>query len=355
MPAWLVRGLVLLFSTSMALGQEQVQPKISELEQFSGDVFLCEGMTDAQAQNPQFDPGLPPPGVNCRKATKMGRRIKNGDIRNCDYVVTKAASTTTIVFPDRSRFEVKENTRVQYKANALPRPTPEGWTIGRRIRTWFGRVVDLVVPSQYKNDFETPSGSSADRGTVLSTGTDPATAVDSVAVYQGQVETLVNALTGQAFLLTGGTGAAALVYNAAGILEGPRALNSLEIQEIEAALKDPAAWFTASPEIVPVGREVQFVDGSVPGLFAPIVAYAWGFGDGVSSSQTNPKHAFASVGQFEVSLTVTDGNGRTSTFAREVTVLSSIPALSTRGMAVLVALLAVVGFILLRRQRLIVT
>lgn len=43
--------------------------------------------------------------------------------------------------------------------------------------------------------------------------------------------------------------------------------------------------------------------------------YTWDFGDGQTSSQATPSHAYASAGEFPVSVTVTDANGCTTTAA----------------------------------------
>ena len=51
-----------------------------------------------------------------------------------------------------------------------------------------------------------------------------------------------------------------------------------------------------------------------------IVGYAWDFGDGGSSDQATPGHEFAAAGEYEVTLTVTDGRGGTGSQTRTVTV-----------------------------------
>ncbi len=47
--------------------------------------------------------------------------------------------------------------------------------------------------------------------------------------------------------------------------------------------------------------------------YGRIVSYSWDFGDGSSSSQANPTHAYQEVGQYSVVLTVTDNDGMTAT------------------------------------------
>jgi serine protease len=51
-----------------------------------------------------------------------------------------------------------------------------------------------------------------------------------------------------------------------------------------------------------------------------IVSRAWNFGDGGTSSATNPSHAYAAGGTYSVSLTVTDDDGGTNTRTQSVSV-----------------------------------
>ncbi|MGW8281856.1 MAG: PKD domain-containing protein, partial [Gemmatimonadota bacterium] len=46
--------------------------------------------------------------------------------------------------------------------------------------------------------------------------------------------------------------------------------------------------------------------------------WSWGFGDGATSTEQNPVHAYTSGGTYQVSLTVTDDDGATGQFARQV-------------------------------------
>ncbi|WP_199922565.1 S8 family serine peptidase [Pseudoalteromonas piratica] len=49
-----------------------------------------------------------------------------------------------------------------------------------------------------------------------------------------------------------------------------------------------------------------------------IVSYAWDFGDGNTSSQASPVHAFATAGTYNVTLTTTDSEGLSDTVTKEV-------------------------------------
>jgi hypothetical protein len=67
-----------------------------------------------------------------------------------------------------------------------------------------------------------------------------------------------------------------------------------------------------------IGVPIQFT-GTADGGVEPYT-YAWQFGDGASSSDQNPTHAYASAGDFTAILTVTDDNGATGQDTATVTV-----------------------------------
>lgn len=70
------------------------------------------------------------------------------------------------------------------------------------------------------------------------------------------------------------------------------------------------------------GAPILFADATTGGT-APLV-YSWDFGDGGTSSQTNPTHAYTAPGTYTVTLTVRDRTGSDS-HSRSVTV-SPVPA-----------------------------
>ncbi|MCL5876297.1 MAG: PKD domain-containing protein [Candidatus Bathyarchaeota archaeon] len=81
----------------------------------------------------------------------------------------------------------------------------------------------------------------------------------------------------------------------------------------------PIAEFTVSSVNPLVLQQVSFTDTSVAGSGA-INNWLWDFGDGVTSTEQNPTHAYSTIGLKTVTLTVTDSNGKTSTVTHELTV-----------------------------------
>lgn len=61
----------------------------------------------------------------------------------------------------------------------------------------------------------------------------------------------------------------------------------------------------------PLPHTVDFVDKTTS--TEPIASRLWDFGDGETSTETNPSHTYTTAGTFDVSLTVTDRAGNTST------------------------------------------
>jgi PKD repeat protein len=81
----------------------------------------------------------------------------------------------------------------------------------------------------------------------------------------------------------------------------------------------PTASFTYSCS----GLTCLFTDASTDSD-GTIAARSWAFGDGATSTATNPSHGYAASGTYTVKLTVTDNDGATGTTSQNVTV--SAPA-----------------------------
>ena len=88
--------------------------------------------------------------------------------------------------------------------------------------------------------------------------------------------------------------------------------------------RPPEASFSFSPDFPAIGETVEFSDQSVD-LDGFIVARTWDFGDGISSSEANPLHAFTSKGVYTVKLNVTDDVGATVSAISTVSVGNEFP------------------------------
>lgn len=97
---------------------------------------------------------------------------------------------------------------------------------------------------------------------------------------------------------------------------------------------------TAAFDYAASGLTASFTDGSSDSD-GSIVSRLWNFGDGATSTATNPSHAYADGGTYTVTLSVTDDDGASDSVSRSVTVSTSSNAAplarfsySTRGLAV---------------------
>ncbi len=77
----------------------------------------------------------------------------------------------------------------------------------------------------------------------------------------------------------------------------------------------PVANFTSSVS----GLTVNFTDTSTDSD-GSIAGRSWNFGDGATSTATNPSRTYASAGTYTVALTATDNGGASTTVSRSVTV-----------------------------------
>ena len=82
---------------------------------------------------------------------------------------------------------------------------------------------------------------------------------------------------------------------------------------IDITYKPPTAIFVHPTSELWINTELTFTDNSTSGD-ANITSWEWDFGDGTTSVLQNPPaHTYAVENQYDVSLTVTDGNGLSDT------------------------------------------
>ena len=83
---------------------------------------------------------------------------------------------------------------------------------------------------------------------------------------------------------------------------------SRQVVEVFEAVEAAFSSVPPSGERIAVGTPIQFEDQS-----AEAATWVWDFGDGASSTAQDPVHRYETPGQYEVSLTVTDSAGCSST------------------------------------------
>lgn len=84
---------------------------------------------------------------------------------------------------------------------------------------------------------------------------------------------------------------------------------------------------TAAFSVLANGMSVQFTDASSD-TDGTIVSRQWDFGDGSTSTQTNPLKAYAAVGTYQVALTVTDDGGLPNLHSESIAVDNGVVALA---------------------------
>jgi len=76
--------------------------------------------------------------------------------------------------------------------------------------------------------------------------------------------------------------------------------------------ESPQALFKKSRSIICTGDTLSFNDNSIEGD-ASIISWKWDFGDGGTSTNTNPEYKYTLPGKYDVTLAVADANGCQST------------------------------------------
>lgn len=112
---------------------------------------------------------------------------------------------------------------------------------------------------------------------------------------------------------------------------------TLTVMDDDGAASDPPASRTVSVSPANEGPTAEFTfscadlvcqfSDSSSDPDGTIAAWSWDFGDGSFSNQQNPQHAFASKGDYQVSLEVTDNDGATGQTSQTVSV-NSVPIVS---------------------------
>ena len=112
------------------------------------------------------------------------------------------------------------------------------------------------------------------------------------------------------------------VYTVQLTVVGPGGSSNVSRQINVQGAVPPVAGFTQDTTSGPSPLTVRFTDQSA----GAITTRAWSFGDGQTSAELNPTHAFTAVGTYNVILTVS-GPGGTSSVTRQITVQNpTIPA-----------------------------
>ena len=93
----------------------------------------------------------------------------------------------------------------------------------------------------------------------------------------------------------------------------------------------PTADFNASPLAGCVPYTVQFSDSSIAGT---TLYYQWDFGDGNTSTQSDPVHTYTQVGTYDITLIISTTNGCISTDTFSVQDLVTVYPIPTAGFSV---------------------
>jgi PKD repeat protein len=104
---------------------------------------------------------------------------------------------------------------------------------------------------------------------------------------------------------------------------------SVTITAIEpSSNQPPVAVAEADITSGPAPLNVNFFGQNSSDPDGSIVSYSWNFGDGNTSSQTNPSHTYNNVGNYTATLNVTDNNGATNSRSLGINVQSQSPPAS---------------------------
>lgn len=86
----------------------------------------------------------------------------------------------------------------------------------------------------------------------------------------------------------------------------------------------PTAAFNPTEATVLAGSALGF-DGTQSSDPFGSISYRWNFGDGATSTASQPSHGYAMPGTYNVTLTVADANGQSSSVTHQITVIAPPP------------------------------
>jgi len=94
---------------------------------------------------------------------------------------------------------------------------------------------------------------------------------------------------------------------------------TVKVEETETEPEGPDAYFTFNPDNPKEDEEIEFTDHSTDSD-GEIVEWSWSFGDGATSEEQNPTHAYNEGGSYTVELMVIDDNDLSDSVDKEITV-----------------------------------
>ncbi len=114
----------------------------------------------------------------------------------------------------------------------------------------------------------------------------------------------------------------------------------------------PIAFFVYSPYAPEVNDTITFDASDCIDFDGDIVSYNWDFGDGTTSSDQNPIHAYEKEGSFPVTLTITDNDGLADSFTTTIEdiIVPEFSSWITLPMFVLIAIAVIVSKNRLEKQ-----
>lgn len=115
------------------------------------------------------------------------------------------------------------------------------------------------------------------------------------------------------------------VYNVTLTETDPSDGTTSQITQQVGVIGPPNAAFNPTAAVVLVGTQVRFDGTQSSDPDGTITGYGWNFGDGTGSGGPQPTHGYSAPGTYNVSLTVTDNHGGSSTITHQITVLAPAP------------------------------